>query len=594
MPFNVGETVGAYRILEQMGQGGMATVYKAYHPALDRYVALKVLHQAFLEDPNFLARFQREARLVARLDHANIVPIFDYAEHVGRPYLVMKFIEGETLKARLNRGPIPSDDLLDVVNSVGSALTYAHKHKILHRDIKPSNVLIAADGQIYLADFGLARIAQSGESTLTSDMIVGTPQYISPEQAVGKKDLDEGTDIYSFGVMLYELFVGQVPFSADTPFSIIHDHIYSPLPLPRQVNPKVHPSIERALLKALAKNREDRFKTVSDLVDAIKHAVQEADVSALDDSDITLTARTDTPTLKPGAKNGNKSYSTDEARDLTDHKLINDKEEKSSVAGRKVKKTPWMWIAAAILLFFCCLATLSALRIGRQPESAEVTQTQPALETRAQSPTQLSPLDAARQRVADNPQDPAAHLQLAIAYHTAGMRELVQEEIAIVERLAPNYGYLWDSSKRMAEQNEWLAAARLALVATEQQMQAGSRLVPETKDYLYEVVYKASKDPRSTLYISIERIQAIDEVLALVANARFSLFNGDLSDGMVIVDSLKRAHPDNTLVQLLNVEYSIRQGQVDVARVAIANMRQNPGVTEWILFELEQLERTLP
>ena len=243
MSFNAGEMVGPYRIIEQLGQGGMATVYKAYHAALDRYVALKVLHPAFLADSNFLARFQREAKLVAKLEHPNIVPIYDYAEHEGRPYLVMKFIEGETLKARLAIGAIGSVEIGHVAEAVGSALTYAHKRSILHRDIKPSNVLMANDGQIYLADFGLARIAQSAESTLTTDMILGTPQYISPEQALSQKDLDARSDIYSFGVMMYELTVGRVPFSADTPFSVIHDHIYTPLPMPRQVNPDVSEAI---------------------------------------------------------------------------------------------------------------------------------------------------------------------------------------------------------------------------------------------------------------------------------------------------------------------------------------------------------------
>lgn len=272
MSFNPGEQVGPYRIMEQLGQGGMATVFKAYHPALDRYVAIKVLHQAFLEDPNFHTRFQREARVVARLEHPNIVPIHDYAEHEKRPYLVMKFIEGETLKARLQRGPLSPAEIERIVEAVGMALFYAHKQGILHRDIKPSNVMLANDGQIYLADFGLARIAQSGESTLTSDVILGTPQYISPEQALAKKNLDEGTDIYSFGVMIYEMVVGCVPFSADTPFSVIHDHIYTALPLPSMVNPDISPDVERVLLKALAKERSDRYPDVASMAQAFKEA----------------------------------------------------------------------------------------------------------------------------------------------------------------------------------------------------------------------------------------------------------------------------------------------------------------------------------
>ncbi len=217
-------------------------------------------------------------RLVAKLEHPHIVPVYDYAEHEGRPYLVMKYIEGDTLKARLMKGPLNSEEITNVVESVGSALAYAHKQGILHRDIKPSNVLIGNDGQMYLADFGLARIAQAAESTLSSDMIMGTPQYISPEQAMGEKNLDEGTDIYSFGVMLYEMVVGQVPFNADTPFSIIHDHIYSPLPMPRAINPKVPEPVERVLLKALAKERADRYPDVDSLVAAFKDAWIEAGV----------------------------------------------------------------------------------------------------------------------------------------------------------------------------------------------------------------------------------------------------------------------------------------------------------------------------
>lgn len=273
MSFVAGETVGAYRIIEPLGQGGMASVFKAYHASLDRYVAIKALHVAFNEDRSFLSRFTREARVVARLEHPNIVPIYDYAEHEGRPYLVMKYIEGETLKASLERGPLDTAEIVSVLEAVGSALAYAHRQGVLHRDVKPSNVLMAKDGQIYLADFGLARIAQSGESSLTADRLVGTPQYISPEQALSKVDLDGRTDIYSFGVLLYELLAGRVPFNADTPFAVIHDHIYSPLPLPRLVNPNLPEVVERVLLKALAKERDDRFSDVSSLVAAMRAAL---------------------------------------------------------------------------------------------------------------------------------------------------------------------------------------------------------------------------------------------------------------------------------------------------------------------------------
>jgi len=276
MPIAIGQDVGPYRITEKLGQGGMATVYKAYHAGLDRYVALKVLHPDLTEDPTFTARFQREARLVAKLEHPNIVPVHDFAEHDGHPYLVMKFIEGETLKARLEQDHLTLNEITTIVDSVGSALAYAHQQGILHRDIKPSNVLIAKDGQIYLADFGLARIAQASASTLSSDAIIGTPQYLSPEQAKGENEVDERADIYSFGVMLYEMIVGQVPYNSDTPLSIIYDHIHSPLPQPRTLNPSVPENIERVLLKALAKEQGDRYRSISDMVSAFQSCSTES------------------------------------------------------------------------------------------------------------------------------------------------------------------------------------------------------------------------------------------------------------------------------------------------------------------------------
>ena len=342
MSFNVGENVGPYRVIEQLGQGGMATVYKAYHAALDRYVALKVLHPAFGEDPNFAARFQREARLVAKLDHPNIVPIYDYSEHEKRTFLVMKFIEGETLKARMARGPLASDELAKIIEAVGSALAYAHKMGILHRDIKPSNVLLTPDGLIYLADFGLARIASAGESTLSGDMIMGTPQYISPEQAMGKKDLDEGTDIYSFGVMLYEMVVGQVPFNADTPFSIIHDHIYTALPIPHTINPSVPEPVERVLLKALSKERADRYATVTEMVAAFKQAWLSAGVP-MKGTTITMPPQVVPVSAKPAPA-----------------------AEMVAVAEPKAKKKRprWMIAAGSILLFLCCLFAFFAVRRG--------------------------------------------------------------------------------------------------------------------------------------------------------------------------------------------------------------------------------------
>jgi serine/threonine-protein kinase len=276
MGFANGENVGPYRIITQLGSGGMATVYKAYHAALDRYVAIKVMHQALKEDPNFLARFQREARIVAKLEHPHIVPVYDFSEHEGQPYLVMRFVEGETLKAHLQAGKLNFSQTMSIMRPVCQALAYAHDQGVLHRDIKPSNILITPQGDVFLTDFGLAKIAQAGESTLSQDMMVGTPQYISPEQAQGRSDLDVRTDIYSLGVVLYELLVGRVPYQADTPYAVVHDHIFTPLPMPRSLNSALPEPFERVLLKALAKERNDRFATVADMLAALEKAAAES------------------------------------------------------------------------------------------------------------------------------------------------------------------------------------------------------------------------------------------------------------------------------------------------------------------------------
>lgn len=281
MSFSIGQTVGPYTIVEQLGQGGMATVYKAFHANLNRYIAIKVLHVAFTTDEGFQERFRREAQIVGRLDHPHIVPVFDYAMQENQPYLVMKFIEGQTLKQDLRGERITLQEVTRILTAVADALDFAHRNDVLHRDVKPSNIIIDKDGTPYLTDFGLARIASSGESTLSQDMMLGTPQYISPEQAQGRRDLGPSTDIYSLGVVLYELVVGRVPFTADTPYAIIHDHIYKPLPLPSKVNPTVPEPVEKVLMKALAKNPNDRFRTASEMIQAFKGAVAEGRMSEL-------------------------------------------------------------------------------------------------------------------------------------------------------------------------------------------------------------------------------------------------------------------------------------------------------------------------
>jgi serine/threonine protein kinase len=276
-----GDVLGPYEIVALVGQGGMATVYSAYHSRLDRHVAIKMMHQSLKQDPSFSARFEREARIIARLEHPNIIPIYDFDEHEGNPYLVMKFVEGQTLDKRLESGAIPLEDIVEMMDTVAGALTYAHEQGVLHRDIKPSNIVIDESGTPYLTDFGLARLLSGGTSTLSQGTMIGTPHYISPEQALGQSELDARTDVYSLGVVLYELVVGRVPFAGDTPFSIVHDHIYTPLPMPSEINAEVPSQVEAVLVRALAKDPNERYASAVELMAAFRQALAESNLIAL-------------------------------------------------------------------------------------------------------------------------------------------------------------------------------------------------------------------------------------------------------------------------------------------------------------------------
>lgn len=300
MTLQIGETVGPYEIISTLGQGGMATVYKAHHKRLDRYVAIKVMHTAFMQDDSFLARFEREARIVARLEHPNIVPVYDFSDHNGQPYLAMKFIEGPTLKRRALKKGLTLEETSHLMTSVADALDYAHARDVLHRDMKPSNILIDLEDRPYITDFGLARIAQMGASTMSADMMLGTPFYISPEQAQGSKDLDSRTDIYAFGVILYELITGAVPFNADAAYAIVYSHIHAKPDLPSVRNPQLPKELDPILLKAMAKNPTDRYATARALMHDF-NAVLAAQGRSVPKSPKTLEQDLSTPTLSLSA-----------------------------------------------------------------------------------------------------------------------------------------------------------------------------------------------------------------------------------------------------------------------------------------------------
>ncbi len=265
----IGKTIGKYQIVEHLGRGGMAEVYKAYQPSLDRYVAIKLMHSFLADDQDFLGRFQREAKAIGRLRHPNIVQVhdFDYAD--GLYYMVMEFIDGYTLKTRLielanQNKMLPLREAMRITRDVAAALDYAHKREMVHRDVKPANVMINKDNQVILTDFGIAKIL-SGPQFTASGAMIGTPAYMSPEQGLGEPG-DARADIYSLGIMLFQMITGQLPYDADTPLAIVLKHVNNPLPIPSQLNPSMPPDVERIIFKALAKNPDDRYQSAEELI----------------------------------------------------------------------------------------------------------------------------------------------------------------------------------------------------------------------------------------------------------------------------------------------------------------------------------------
>jgi serine/threonine protein kinase len=267
----IGTTIGHYIIEEQIGQGGMTTVYSARDLDLDRRVAVKVLAPVLIQDQKFLIRFRREVETLQRMHHPNIVPVLDFIDHPQTPCLVMPLMPGGTLHSRVEKGALSVIEGARIMDQLASALHYAHSQGIIHRDVKPSNVLIDDDGNAYLSDFGLVRL-QDVSLNLTGSTVVGTPAYMSPEQCQGT-EVDERSDQYSLAVLLYQLATGTLPFEGETPIAVAMQHVRDPLPKPRDRNPRIPEMVERVLIKALAKHPDQRFKSVEEFNLAFQEAV---------------------------------------------------------------------------------------------------------------------------------------------------------------------------------------------------------------------------------------------------------------------------------------------------------------------------------
>ena len=362
-----GQMLGHYQIIEQIGEGGMASVYKAYQPSMDRNVAIKILPSQLAESAEFTKRFQQEARIIAKLEHPHILPVFDYGESDGITYLVMRYLDAGTLGEKMQKErPLPLDEINRLFTQLADALGYAHSFGIIHRDLKPSNALIDSQGNLFLTDFGIAKMLESASPRLTqTDAIMGTPAYISPEQAKAIK-VNQRSDIYSLGIILYEMVTGRVPFVAETPLAVILKHVSDPLPLPSTLKPDIPEAIEKVILKALAKDPNDRFATVNEFLSAWKHALDEAKATKRLSSNETISAQ-----AAPATVLTHQPYGTSD-----------------TVTKPEAKSRNWIGWAAGCLIVLCLLGAIGGggLYLINSGMFADTPPTQAPAPTQTQAP----------------------------------------------------------------------------------------------------------------------------------------------------------------------------------------------------------------
>jgi serine/threonine protein kinase len=293
----VGRYFGSYRITEPIGEGGMASVYRAYQESVGRYVAIKVLSLGTPADKEFIGRFQQEAKVLANLQHPNILPIHDFGEEDGYAYIVMPLIETGTLADKMKGAALDLNQAYKIIFQVGDALDYAHSQGLIHRDIKPSNILIDKRGNSMLTDFGIAKLVESSSEFTKTGGVLGTPAYMSPEQGTGQ-DLDHRSDIYSLGIVFFEMVTGKQPFEADTPIATIFKHVHDPPPNPSAYNKNVPREVADIITKALEKSPDSRFATIVEMTQALTIAFTKEIESKGGDVEKTLKEIKTTPKRK--------------------------------------------------------------------------------------------------------------------------------------------------------------------------------------------------------------------------------------------------------------------------------------------------------
>lgn len=310
-----GQRLGQYQILSRIAKGSAATIYKAYQSKLDRFVAVKVLSPEFIDDEEgFLDRFIQEARAIAQLDHPNIVPVYDFDREGDKIYLVMKYVEGGTLKDLMKGQPLNLELAVRLASQVGLALGYAHKRSVIHRDVKPSNILIAEGHWALLSDFGLAKMLASEKKITRSGTGMGTPDYMAPEQAQGT-DVDHRADIYSLGAVLYEMVTGHVLFDSDSSVVVLVKHMTEPPRPPREHNPALPVEVENVILTALEKDPARRYQTTDEFVAALVSAARPALPALLPGADL---AASITSSVEPSPAPPDQAWQDKESPATTD------------------------------------------------------------------------------------------------------------------------------------------------------------------------------------------------------------------------------------------------------------------------------------
>jgi tRNA A-37 threonylcarbamoyl transferase component Bud32 len=343
---------GRYEIKAEIGRGGMATVYHAYDPRFEREVAIKVLPREMLHDVQFRTRFEREAKIIAMLEHPAIVPVYDFGEEDGQPYFVMRYMTGGSLSDRMKNVPMSIQEAARILTHIAPALDDAHNKGIVHRDLKPGNILFDQFNEPYISDFGIAKLTEA-QTNVTGSAIVGTPAYMSPEQAQGEP-IDGRSDIYGLGVILFELLTGQQPYHGDTPMSVVVKQITDPVPHILDVKPDLPPDIEIIIEKAMAKDRNERFQNVKSLADALT-AVASGKSLSLETSDATMVT---SPKTVAAAK---RPIQPLPGTVIAQRKQPPAGSEQVQAAGAPARKTV-LWIGlAAVILVLCIVVVVGVL-----------------------------------------------------------------------------------------------------------------------------------------------------------------------------------------------------------------------------------------